>query len=260
MERVRGKLQKETLSYNLSKGDLEGYDCIECKNRGFFMETVAFRGNLYNKMVMCECMKIRRNKENIARSGLSDFLREKTFENFSTKNQWQLDLKTKAMEYVENPYHHWFYVGGITGMGKTHICSAIYTALIGKGYSPRYFRWRDEISRIKCVANDWEAYGEIVNKLKYCDLLYIDDLFWTGRNPDGTKAMPTTADMNVAFEIIDYRYLHKSKITIISSELNRQALTDIDPAIAGRIAERCGSYMLTYKDDPLKNYRGQNLF
>lgn len=259
-ERIKSKLQKETLSFNQSIGDLEGYDCVECKNRGFFMEIVPLGRNLYTKMVPCECQKIRRNKTNMERSGLSDFLKEKTFDNFKTKNQWQLDLKSMAMEYAEDPQNKWFYVGGATGIGKTHICSAIYTSLINKGYSPRYFRWREEINRIKAVVNDWDAYSEIVKKLKYCDLLYIDDLFWTGRNPDGTKAMPTTADMNFVFEILDYRYLHKEKITIISSELNRQDLYNVDPAIAGRIQERCGKYLLSFRDDPERNYRRQELF
>ena len=252
------ELQKEMIAYNTSKGNMTGYDCVICQNRGFFMEISQGSISPYQKYVPCECQKIRQSINNMQQSGLSDILKEKTFDNFNANEQWLIDLKNKAMKYANDPQGSWFYVGGMTGAGKTHICSAIYMSLIRKGLSPKYFRWREGIIPIKAAVNDWEIYNELIGKLKNCELLYIDDLFWTGHNQEGRNSMPTQADMNLAFEVIDYRYLNKNKITIISSEFDMNELYKIDPSIAGRIKERCGENVVSIKKDPKRNYRIQN--
>ena len=46
----------------------------------------------------------------------------------------------------------------------------------------------------------------------------------------------TAGDINLAFEILNYRYNNKLK-TIISSELLTTELKDIDESLAGRIYE-----------------------
>ena len=65
--------------------------------------------------------------------------------------------------------------------------------------------------------------------------------------------MPTPADVNVAFEIINYRYNNPSLLTIISSELTEADLLDIDEAVAGRIFERAKSISISKNRD--RNYR-----
>ena len=68
---------------------------------------------------------------------------------------------------------------------------------------------------------------------KTVEVLYIDDLFKTeqGRNP-------TTADVNIAFEILNYRYRNPELITIISSERTIQDIVKIDEAVGSRIFEK----------------------
>jgi DNA replication protein DnaC len=84
--------------------------------------------------------------------------------------------------------------------------------------------------------------------------LYIDDLFKTGRVAGKTAQMPTEADINLAFEIINSRAIQR-KPTIISSESNLFDLIQIDEAIGGRIKQRCGEYYLNIGSKNTKNYR-----
>lgn len=48
----------------------------------------------------------------------------------------------------------------------------------------------------------------------------------------------TESDINIMFEIINYRYLN-SKAIIVSSELTQDRLLDFDEAVGSRIIEMC---------------------
>jgi DNA replication protein DnaC len=59
--------------------------------------------------------------------------------------------------------------------------------------------------------------------------------------------------VNVAFEIINYRYNNPNLLTIISSELSEDELLDVDEAIGGRIYERARTFSIA--KDRKRNYR-----
>jgi DNA replication protein DnaC len=61
--------------------------------------------------------------------------------------------------------------------------------------------------------------------------------------------------VNLAFQIINYRYQDKTKATIISSELSTLELMQIDEAVGSRIHERSKAYRIFIEHDPTKNYR-----
>lgn len=153
-----------------------------------------------------------------------------TFDRWQTKQEWQRKVKGMALDYVENP-SGWFYMAGRPGTGKTHICTALCGALIEKGMEVQYLLWRDFSSRAKAVVTDDEEYQRIVEPMKRVKVLYIDDLFKTGKGQE-----PTTGDTNLAFEILNSRYI-QGKPTIISSELTVKMILDIDEAIGSRIFE-----------------------
>ena len=100
-----------------------------------------------------------------------------------------------------------------------------------------------------------------MKELKKTDVLYIDDLFKGGKGEDGKYKPPTAADINAAFEIINYRYNNPELVTIISSERTLVELNDIDEAIAGRIAERSkeSGYCINLKPDKKRNWRMKGL-
>ena len=77
---------------------------------------------------------------------------------------------------------------------------------------------------------------------------YIDDFL---RSPGG---MPSSADLGIAYELLNYRY-NNNLITIISSEYTVEKIYEFDSAIAGRITEMCGEYILAVHYDKAKNMR-----
>ena len=147
----------------------------------------------------------------------------------------------------------------ITGnCGKTHVCTAIAIKLLKQGYDTRYMLWRDEAAKLKSLVNDTEEYEKMINEIKNADVLYIDDLFKTGKADNGKAQKPTPADINLAFEILNYRYNKNLPYTIISSECTLSDLIKIDEAISGRIAEKAlngGNWCLSIRPDTAKNYR-----
>ena len=113
--------------------------------------------------------------------------------------------------------------------------------------------WRDEAGRLKSLVND-EEYGDTIAEYKEVDVLYIDDLFKTGKSADRKFQMPTQGDINLAFEILNNRAM-SGKTTIISTECTLPELIEIDEAIAGRIKQMSGDYCMSIAKDRNKNYR-----
>lgn len=234
--------------YNNTRGNLTGYDCPICKNKGDIAFISEKTGHETHRE--CECMDIRRTLQRIEKSGLKNLLRDYTFEKFITAEAWQARSKQMAMSFLKDHENQWFYAGGQVGCGKTHLCTAIVNEFIKSGMSAYYMLWRDEIVPLKANVTDDEAYSNAIRKFKEVDVLYIDDFFKTERGKD-----PTTAEINIAFEILNYRYNNRNLITIISSERLIDEIIDIDEAVGSRIYQRARRYCMTVKYDRSKNYR-----
>ena len=220
---------------NMEPGNLTGYNCPNCLNRGFFHRV----DDLGRRSVEdCACMIRRRNECRIRASGLGEMLERYTFPAWITNAKWRENAKAAAMRYAEKP-SGWFVAAGASGTGKSHLCTAICGQLMERGMDTRYMLWRDVSVQAKAVVNDDEAYSRIVEPLKRVPVLYIDDLFKTGKGQ-----APTTGDVNLAFEILNARYNDSRKVTVISTELPMEKLLDIDEAVGGRIYERSkGNYL-----------------
>ena len=248
--------------YNASRGSLneaDGYNCDLCKNKGY-IATVSHNeqfGYYSETLVPCKCQRVRNAIHRLHLSGLKNIMKDYTFDKYETQDEWRRVLKEKAMQFCRDDAHTWLFMGGQSGAGKTHLCTAIAVHYIRKGKDTKYMLWRDEIAQIKALVNDAQAYAERMRALKEAPVLYIDDLFKGGLAEDGRFRPPTEADIKAAFEIINYRYNNPDLITIISSERTIAEINQIDEAIAGRIAERAkaGGYCLNIKRDPARNWR-----
>lgn len=254
--------QMKVDSYNAGIGNLDqadGYNCDKCKNKGYIAELrhVEIYGYSVETLVPCRCQKIRNAIKRLSRSGLQDLVQRYAFDKYEAPEPWQQKIKEAAQRFCEDCKEDWFFIGGQSGAGKTHICTAIAVHFIRKGKEVKYMLWRDEITKIKANVNDPEQYGKMMDELKNAEVLYIDDLFKGGRDMDGNYKPPTPADINAAFEIINYRYNSPDLITIISSERILAELNEIDEAIAGRIAEKSKphGYCINLKRDAEKNWR-----
>lgn len=214
---------------NKTPGELTGLDCPICLNRGYSM-VVDEHGNRVSRT--CSCMKKRRSLRYLEQSGLARVLDIYTFDAWKAKEPWQQQFLTAARNYAEHP-SGWFVAAGRPGTGKTHLCTAICGELLRKGMEVRYLLWRDFVTQAKAVVTEDAAYRELMEPYKRVPVLYLDDLFKTGKGQE-----PTAGDCNVAFELLNARYADPDKLTIISTELTMGALLDVDEAIGSRIYER----------------------
>lgn len=231
----------------------DGYCCDICKNKGYVVKLIEDKPEDFRQVICdCKCVPIRNSILRMRRSGLKDIIKDYTFDKFEASEPWQQTLKTAAMGYAANPVG-WFFVGGQSGAGKTHICTAISREFLLSGRSVKYMLWRDDVVRLKANVNDSEIYQKMIDEYKRVDVLYVDDLFKTGKSWNDMEQKPTGADINIAFEIFNFRYNNPASVTIISSELTEDELMDIDEAVGGRIYER--SRAITIGRDRSRNYR-----
>ena len=231
LERLKKHCEWQCEIENNAAGNLneyDGYNCDICKNKGYYTKPQLYMNSYSQVQVMCRCDTIRKTIRALNRSGLADVVHDYTFDKYIVTEEWQQTVINTAQAYLNDFENHWFYFGGTTGSGKTHICTAIAVALLKQGKEVKYMLWRDEASRLKALVNDVE-YESIIKAYKSVDVLYIDDLFKTGKTEFQSKQRPTQADINLAFEILNSRAI--------------------------RIKQRCGDYCLNIAPDRSKNYR-----
>lgn len=214
--------------FNATEGSLKGYDCPECKNRGYFMD-VKENGELLSRP--CRCQTIRSAMAAMQRSGLPpEMLDGCTWDGWETPEAWQRMALNMAMEYVNairSGKPSWFVISGVPGSGKTRLCTTIFRAIVEGGKRGAYISWRDFARKAKSSGNDGEGFEAVVLPAKKSPVLYLDD-FWKGSvNP---------ADVNLAFELLNARYTSQLP-TILSSEHTLEAIIRGDEAIGSRLYE-----------------------
>lgn len=243
--------QYQVLDYNKSEGNMTGYDCPLCRNKGNFAYIDKLGYTIYPD---CQCVAIRNNLRRLEQSGLGNLINLYTFENYKVENDWQNTVIKKAYDFI-NSDGIAFLLLGQNGSGKSHICTAISKELMLKGMELRFMTWINDSTKLKQNKMNLEVYDKMISELQNIEVLYIDDLFKTLNAED----KPSQADINLAMEIINYRYnltrtSKKRMITIISSEKTMSQLREYDEALAGRINELAGDWQLTLTGKD-KNYR-----
>lgn len=211
----------------LAEYDLGGVNCKLCDNTGRIIQRGP--GLLELHVYECGCMKRRRSLRSLRKAGMEDMARRYTLKNYVADNKHRAAVKDAAMRYI-NSTDGWFFIAGQSGSGKTHICTAICTAIMRKQDSEVYFMpWRDDSVELKQRMKQEDWYQARIKKLKRVPVLYIDDFF---------KGGASDADIKLAFEILNARYNDTTLRTVISSEIDLDGLMRIDEAIGGRIYER----------------------
>lgn len=217
------------------------YDCPVCKNK---MKTAFVDDYGEFSLRECECKVKRKALVNIHKSGITEDLRRKTFDTYASNDEWQKDLKKLAYDYFENGSGNWFYIGGQSGCGKTHICTAICNKFLNHGKSIRYILWRD-YSRQMSANRFSENYFKITDDIMQYDVIYIDDFL---------KSSKPVNEIDFAFELINAAYVRKKRL-IISSEFLLSDLYKLDEAVSGRIKELSGKFIVQIPKNSERNYR-----
>ena len=205
------------------------YECIKCKDTEmiFDIKTQTAR--------VCECAEKKRYKRILEHSGIAEQFQKIGFREFKTITKFQEEAKKIAIDYVKNfeeiekERNNSIAFLGNCGSGKTHLSIAIANNLMTKNIGVLYMPYREAVTRIKQVITDDIEYNKLLNQYKTARVLLIDDF---------AKGKTTESDINIMFEIINYRYLNNKPI-ILSSELIQDRLLDFDEAIGSRIIEMC---------------------
>ena len=246
----RASVKNKVDTLNAMDGDLPGWNCKTCKNRGY-IAVIDEGGESFHTVACRDCTTKRACILKMEKSGLRDVIKNYTFDKFKAGEKWQADIKAAAEEYAAAPDGKWFALCGQSGSGKTHLCTAICRKFLLDNRQVVYMPWRDDVAIIKSYENkDREAKLQAV---KNAEVLYIDDFLKTGAARDGTTK-PTGFEVAIAYEIINYRYTNRL-VTVLSSEFAISEITIIDEAIGGRIAEMCDKNAISISRDKRKNYR-----
>jgi DNA replication protein DnaC len=198
------------------------YECERCKDTGYC-----------DDLMMCDCMKRALVMAGYESSGIANLLNSQTFENFDLKYYAQKpeilarmtsnyqSMKDFAEGFDDKTYGNFIFIGG-TGLGKTHLSSAVARVIIDKGFDVLYANAVKMISDFEHQKYGNSAYGssaEDIDRYYSADLLIIDDL--------GTE-VGNQFTVSCVYTIINTR-MNLKKSTIISTNLLQNELTQKYP-------------------------------
>lgn len=150
------------------------YECEKCSDTG------------YVGIKMCDCLKKTVRQKSYKNSGIGKYLENQTFDNFDL-NFYEFGkkrndiadnvkrLKEYAEGFSENTTQSLLLMGG-TGLGKTHLSSAIAKLVIEKGFSVYYDSAQNIISTFERDRFLRDGEKAVSDRYFDCDLLIIDDL------------------------------------------------------------------------------------
>ena len=207
------------------------YECEACKDSG------------YVGIKMCTCMRRKLTEAGMESSGLSSLMRTQSFANFSLDyyrqdlNHYRAMKETyeRVLRYaqdfsIENgkPMPSSLLFLGGTGLGKTHLSTALARIVIERGYDVYY-------NSAVGMLSDFEyrrfgnslAQSDVDDTARYteCDLLILDDL--------GTEVV-NQFTLSCLYHVVNTR-LNLGKPTVISTNLS---LADLRKTYTDRLASR----------------------
>lgn len=237
--------------YNEKQGNLTGYDCPKCKNRGNF-QVIDNDGN--KVMRDCDCMEARRFIIAMNEAGLGDLYEKCNFEDYKVTEQWQaLDLKL-SKEYAAKDGNPWLIFSGNPGTGKTMLCTAICKELAKRGRDIKFVSWvtlEAKLIQTKFKLNEQE---EIMQSIGNADVLYIDDFLKITDEAKRAGKKPSADSLLYAFMIVDKRY-QSGRRTIFSSEWMIDQIVGMDEALGSRIRQMTNGSKIMNKYESGRNYR-----
>ena len=188
------------------------YDCALCQDYG------VSNGKL------CSCYKNRLIEEQFKLSGISNLVKKQSFETFSLDVYENKEEMGELLDFAKNYVSDFasikeniLFAGG-TGLGKTHLSTAIAKTLIEKGYNVIYETAQNiffdfDNDRFRDRFSDSEPESQ---RYLDCDLLIIDDL--------GSEAI-NSFTVSCLYNIINTR-LNKNLPIIASTNLNSKEIRD----------------------------------
>jgi DNA replication protein DnaC len=224
------------------------YKCDICRDTGWTLEPQRDAAPLARE---CQCMEMDKIKRQWIEAGINPELSNLTFKNFMVWNESSKRIKDTARAYYMNfdeirrSRHNSILFCGQVGSGKSHASIALALNFLRKGIKVLYVSYRDMMTSAKQSKFDAKNYSKIISKCQNCEVLLLDDMF---------KGKIDGEDLNIIFEIINYRYMNFLPI-ICSTEFTMERLLNYDEGIGSRIKEMCEGYIVEIKRDKMDNYR-----
>lgn len=205
--------------------------CKDCNDTGYFQGK------------MCHCLKKKAVKEGYRASGIGKLLEKQRFDNFDLNfysDRPEAPGKDSPREMMQEIYdfcRHYaetftlespslLFIGG-TGLGKTHLSSAIAGTVIERAYDVVY----ESAPAVAAIfekerfESEEDALG--TRRLMEAELLILDDL--------GTEPSTKTSSSAI-YRLINHRVLVNNLPTIISTNLTyRQLEKEYDSAVLSRL-------------------------
>jgi DNA replication protein DnaC len=189
------------------------YECADCGDTGV----------IDNRM--CHCMKKKLIEAGMESSGMADLIKRQSFDNFKldyykkSESDYKrmstiyLALKKYAEDFAPETSQS-IAMFGNTGLGKTHLSSAIAGVVIEKGndvyYTSAMNMFADFEQKRFGASAGYDVSGD-VSQYFTCDLLIIDDI--------GTE-MANQFTVSCLYNVINTR-LNRKKPTILSTNLTQ---------------------------------------
>lgn len=201
------------------------YECEKCGDTGFV------------NMKMCECMRRALVLAGYESSGLGGLIRTQSFENFSLDyyksggaNHANMEMFVASLkrfaECFDGELYRNYLLMGATGLGKTHLSTAVAKTVIDKGFDVLY------VSAVGMIG-DFEARrfgngnsdGRDTERYYRADLLIIDDL--------GTEVI-NQFTVSCLYDVVNSR-INNRKCTFINTNLTKK---EIEEKYSERITSR----------------------
>ncbi len=206
------------------------YECEKCGDSGF-VDTH-----------MCECMKRALVREGFESSGLGQLIGKQTFDNFDTRyygedakrlEGYKNTLCDFAESFAAKRDKNFLLIGG-TGLGKTHLSTAVAQKVIEGGFDVLYVSavtLLGDFEQNRFGSSGASASSNETHRYYSADLLIIDDL--------GTEVV-NKFTQSCIYELINTR-INMRRSTIINTNLYPK---DIAATYTERISSRLlGEYM-----------------
>lgn len=219
----------------------EEYNCPICRD-------LLYTFNDQGQAVPCKCKDKVESLEKLKQCGLEEAFREKTFDNYRPTNKFQLEARSKVIDYCNNfkSTNASLLITGRPGVGKTHLGAATMTNLIGQNILCKYELYTTMLTNLKQSVMDEENFIREMSKYKNPRVLFLDDFL---------KGKPTDADLKYIFEIVNERYL-KKKPFIISTEMSMKQIISWDEAVGSRLVEMSQGNIIEFGSN-VQNHRLQ---
>ena len=195
---------------NVSDYQENSYKCNKCRDMMFIIQEDE-------TAKPCECRAIRIAEDKLKASGVSEEFRKMRFENFDYSKSKETMIAYSTAKSYSNKFEELrvarknsIMFCGQVGSGKTHLAMSIANILLDKGIGVIYMPYRSSITNLKQSILDEENYQREIIKYKNAQVLMIDDLL---------KGRITESDINIMYEIINYRYFKNLPIEFSTTEI-----------------------------------------